>query len=99
MSRIRLAPQCSGRSTILLIGLAALLIIVARATSAEDTATHRAYLPIAAGKPGFGVAPLGSGFNQVTEVTHAGDDRLFVAERAGVVKGLHPDGRLSLIHI
>jgi glucose/arabinose dehydrogenase len=95
MSRIRLAPQCSGRSTILLIGLAALLIIVARATSAEDTATHRAYLPIAAGKPGFGVAPLGSGFNQVTEVTHAGDDRLFVAERAGVVKVLHPDGHVT----
>ena len=95
MSRIRLAPQCSGRSTILLIGLAALLIIVARATSAEDTATHRAYLPIAAGKPSFGVAPLGSGFNQVTEVTHAGDDRLFVAERAGVVKVLHPDGHVT----
>ncbi|MEZ4518024.1 MAG: PQQ-dependent sugar dehydrogenase [Chloroflexota bacterium] len=39
---------------------------------------------------------MGSGFNEVTAITHAGDDRLFVAEQAGRIKILHPDGRITL---
>ncbi len=42
------------------------------------------------------MTPAGGGFNSVTEVTHAGDGRLFVAERAGVVKILHPDGTINV---
>ena len=53
------------------------------------------YLPVATDLTQFSMTPVGSGFNTVTEVTHAGDDRLFVAERAGLVKILHPNGQIT----
>ncbi|MGA7096927.1 MAG: PQQ-dependent sugar dehydrogenase [Acidimicrobiia bacterium] len=40
---------------------------------------------------------IGEGFDQGTVVTApAGDDRLFITERIGVIKILHPDGETSL---
>ncbi len=54
------------------------------------------FLPVTVGRPTFSIAPVGEGFSQVTAINHAGDGRLFVAERAGVVKILHPDGRITI---
>ena len=95
MSRSRITLLHFGRATILLIALAALLTLFASSTAAEENVTYRAFFPVAADSTRFGAVPLGHGFNQVTDVTHAGDDRLFVAERAGVIKILHPDGRVT----
>ena len=84
------------RCLALFASLAVFIVLLARPAAAEPTQIVRAYLPVAASWPsGFAAAALGSGFNQVTEVTHAGDDRLFIAERHGVVKILHPDGRIT----
>ncbi len=67
----------------------------AGSAAASGAATSRVFLPLALDRATFRASPLGSGFQQVTEITDAGDDRLFIAERAGVVKILHPDGRIT----
>ena len=84
-------------------GLAALLLLLA-AIAVQGAATgnaagdtlHRAFVPLTAGKAAFSATPLPGRFNQVTAITHAGDDRLFVAEREGRVKVIHPDGRAGV---
>ena len=84
-------------------GLAALLLLLA-AIAVQGAATgnaagdtlHRAFVPLTAGKAAFSATPLPGRLNQVTAITHAGDDRLFVAEREGRVKVIHPDGRAGV---
>ncbi len=80
--------------------MAALLLLAAGLAAAGAPVAPRAgdtvYVPLTVGRPAFTLTPVGSGFNQVTEVTHAGDDRLFVTERAGVIKILHPDGSINV---
>lgn len=73
-----------------------LLLLVALGSAFTVRAeTFRVFLPLATHYAPFTVTPLGDGFAQVTAVTHAGDERLFIVERAGRVKILHPDGRIS----
>jgi len=81
------------RITVLLLSFALFTVLLGRPAVAQPQS--RAYLPLAVGRPAFSATPVGGGFRQVTEVTHAGDERLFVAERAGLVKILHPDGRIT----
>ena len=66
------------------------------ATATTADAPHRAFVPLTAGKAAFSATPLPGRFNQVTAITHAGDDRLFVAEREGRIKIIHPDGRATV---
>ena len=76
--------------------LVALVALAAASSGATQTAGGAVYLPFATGSmPRFELTPVGGGFNSVTDVTHAGDDRLFIAEQAGVIKILHPDGRIN----
>ena len=77
------------------IVLTVVLLVVARPTGAGGDQTNRVFVPLAAGKAAFSATPLGV-FNQATAITHAGDDRLFVAERDGRIKIIHPDGRTSV---
>lgn len=89
--RSRSHPRLS--LTLALLGLClAAAGLRARATTDDG----RVFLPLAIGRPAFAAVPLGSGFDQVTAITHAGDDRLFVVERAGRIKVLHPDGHVTL---
>ncbi len=83
------------RPALLLLPLLVLVLALGRPAAASHDAVSRVFLPMAVDRATFRASPLGSGFNQVTEVTHAGDDRLFIAERPGVVKILHPDGRIT----
>ena len=76
--------------------LTIMLLAVAVAVSPAQGASGLIYLPVAVGRPAFTMTPIGEGFHLVTEVTHAGDARLFVVEQAGVVKILHPDGHISI---
>jgi glucose/arabinose dehydrogenase len=87
----------AGRLSLLLI-LVAMAVIISLVPRAAGQSGGHIYLPILVSPPAsvFGVTPLGSGFDQATSITHAGDARLFVAERAGRIKILHPDGRISL---
>lgn len=83
-------------SGLLLLLLGLIVIAVARPTAAGDADTRRVFVPLAAGKATFSATPLPGVFNQVTAITHAGDDRLFVAEREGRVKIIHPNGRVTV---
>lgn len=76
-----------------------LLLVAGAATAREETALvplGQIYLPVAARAERLVVVPVGEGFEYVTEITHAGDDRLFVVERSGVIRILHPDGHISV---
>ena len=55
------------------------------AVSLTTIAALIAPLPAAAGQP-FGVSLLQGGYNQPLYMTHAGDSRLFVVEKGGLVK-------------
>lgn len=81
--------------TILVVLLPMMTAFAAREPQTKD-ASNQIFLPMAADLTGLAVVPIGQGFNYVTEVTHAGDERLFVAEQAGVIKILHPDGRITV---
>ena len=89
-TRKRLAAQ-----VIPLLGLIVSLVIAGGPARAGDDQASRVFVPLAAGKAAFSATPLGV-FNQATAITHAGDDRLFVAEREGRIKIIHPDGRTSV---
>lgn len=75
-----------------------MLLLLARAFSKEVTAsgtiTYKSYVPLAA-YSGLWAQAVGPGFDQPTSVANAGDPRLFIVERAGRVKVLQPDGRVS----
>ena len=88
-------PTTTRLLTLLLLPLVLILVLLGRPVAAADAGASRVFLPFALDRATFRASPLGSGFNQVTEVTDAGDDRLFIAERPGVVKILHPDGRIT----
>ena len=87
-------PPWQRGATACLLTLSLALILASRA-AAVGSATARVFVPLAAGKAAFSATPLGV-FNQATAITHAGDDRLFVAEREGRIKIIHPDGRTSV---
>lgn len=88
-------PPLWPRAAAALTIIAVILACLAAHTGAARAQQSALYLPLAVGRPPF-ATPLGAGFDQVTAVTHAGDDRLFVVERAGRVKTLHLDGRVTL---
>jgi len=83
-----------------LVILTCMVLLIARLSviAAQDNQTRATqsivYLPSITHVSGL--TPIGEGFNYVTEITHAGDKRLFVAEQAGIVKILHPDGRITV---
>lgn len=61
----------------------------------EAAGTTVLALPVVIGPAGFQATPVGSGFNEVVAVTHAGDGRLFIGERAGRVLVMQPNGLIS----
>ena len=85
----------SARPAVLAVALLLVGLLI-HALGARAQQTPPLYLPAIIGRPAFAAVPMGAGFDQVTAVTHAGDARLFVAERAGRIKLLHPDGRVTL---
>ncbi|HOU42104.1 MAG TPA: PQQ-dependent sugar dehydrogenase [Promineifilum sp.] len=80
--------------------MAGLLLLLAsltlRPATARPAASGRVFVPLAAGKVAFGATAIPGTYNEVTAITHAGDDRLFIGEREGRVKILHPDGRVTV---
>ncbi len=94
MNRPRPSAVRAAGLILLLLALAAL--VVARQVMARPAASGRVFVPLAAGKSVFGATALPGAFNQVTAITHAGDDRLFVGEREGRIKIIHPDGRVTV---
>ncbi|MEZ4518029.1 MAG: PQQ-dependent sugar dehydrogenase [Chloroflexota bacterium] len=46
--------------------------------------------------PAIRTEPVGAGFTLPVSITHAGDERLFVAQRNGVIHVMQPDGTSSV---
>src|SRR5678816_1461419 len=42
-----------------------------------------------------GLQTFATGFNNPVEITHAGDDRLFVVEKGGAIQILNPNGTIE----
>jgi len=72
-----------------------MVVLLSALHATAQTQTHSVYLPLATGGRAFGTVPVGQGFYTPTGITHAGDDRIFVAERGGHIQILHPDGRTT----
>lgn len=75
------------------LALFAVMIMFLAHRAMANNHTYSAYLPLAIGQRNFNIEPAGQGFYVVTGITHAGDERIFVAERGGRIQILHPDGR------
>lgn len=45
--------------------------------------------------PIIGIEEIASGFNQPLDIQNAGDDRLFIVEKEGMIKILNPDGSIN----
>lgn len=51
--------------------------------------------PRAAANPSLALQPVAGSFNRITDIAHAGDDRLFIVEQRGVIIVLQTDGTRS----
>ena len=95
-----ITPMNHQRLTVFrILSLAAVMIIMAALTTTTKSqgSSNSVYLPSLVSQPtGFAAVPMGDNFSVVTAVTHAGDDRLFIAEQPGRIKILHPDGRITI---
>lgn len=54
------------------------------------------YLPVVPGPRPFSATPTAATFFFVTDISQAGDGRLFIAERDGAIRILHPSGATSV---
>ena len=79
--------------SILLLGLC--LLPGGRTAGQNGAAQLASYLPVIIGLPAFHVVPTMATFNAVTDITNAGDDRLFVTERDGLIQILHPSDAVT----
>ncbi len=70
------------------------IIIIAGMLAPHQSAANAEVIPPDSPKVSVGLAPFASGFTQPVFVTHAGDDRLFVVEQAGVIKIIKNDAVL-----
>lgn len=81
-----------------LLGLAVLLGAGRNARATSEAPANAIFLPYV-GKPRppqFEFTPFAQGFGlTITDIAHAGDDRLFVANREGKVFIVRPDGSVS----
>ena len=78
-----------------LVGFLAFFVVLFLSVPARGAGEHRIYLPLFVLPDVFTVTPSEIEFNLVTSITHAGDDRLFVVSRGGVINVVQPTGGVS----
>lgn len=84
---------------ILCIAGLGLLVTAVSAGQARSAGGHQAYLPLVNNfqyPPTLQLVPFAQGFETeaITDIAHAGDDRLFVTERAGVIRVVLSNGTI-----
>ncbi len=95
------SPFNPARRLWLALSLLALVIIVAAsgANATDDATPSKIYMPLVRVEPGppqFEFTPLVDlGDLTITDIASAGDERLFVATREGIVRIVYPDGRVA----
>lgn len=77
---------------LLVAGLAGSAAATPPAAPAVDT---RLLLPLVVGPPSFTATPSAVAFDRITDIASAGDGRLFIAERGGIVRVVQPSGAVS----
>ncbi len=93
-------------NTVILLGIAMICltvigiltwrqVVIAQTDGEWSGGSSTTYLPLLKVPPPL-AAPYTNGFNYPTFVTHAGDERLFVVQKDGVIHILHPNGQTSV---
>lgn len=83
------------RVLLILLPILATIVWTAHAGRPAAAPSTTVRLPFITSPEPLVATALGGSFNQVVAVADAGDDRLFIAQRDGVVKILHPDGDIT----
>lgn len=83
--------------TVILLGLIGIVAMKSAAASQPpgETAT-RLLLPMVIRPNQIRAEPVGEGFIQVTAIESAGDERLFIVQRQGVIKVMEPTGETAV---
>jgi glucose/arabinose dehydrogenase len=86
-------------TSVLTVGLGVIVVmfLFGRNSTAAIESESDLFLPvvIVAAPPEFAAEPSTALFDTVTDITHAGDSRLFVVERIGRIQVVQPDGSAS----
>lgn len=69
-----------------------LILAVRPGQGAESSAI---FLPLMLAPREFEITPAVGSFGPITDITHAGDDRLFVVEKAGKISVIQPQGNIT----
>lgn len=69
-----------------MVSFAAGLVLAAGALIPQTSAANADVIPPNSPQVSISLSPFASGFTQPVFITHAGDDRLFVVEQAGIIK-------------
>lgn len=77
---------------LLFILLGATLQVACVAAGSAESQPSQALIPVVTAPGFFEAEPVGAGFSLVVSIEHAGDERLFVAQRTGEIFVLQPDG-------
>lgn len=95
--QLRNGQKMAAAGTVVILVASLLTLISSRisARSATEVETGT-FLPVVMIPDEFRIIVTPATFVSVTDISNAGDDRLFVAERAGTIRILHPDGSSSL---
>lgn len=80
---------------LLLFVIPLLTLFLALQSTTEANTPSNLYLPSVQNPQLFGTTPTVGTFTDVTTITHAGDERLFVAEKPGRIRVMQADGSLS----
>lgn len=83
----------TGLSFLLLILVLSITMSSSRRAAADEPATL--FLPAITRPAALATKAFGSDFNQVVGIADPGDGRLFITERDGRIKILHPDGKIT----
>ncbi len=91
-----------GRGTAVFTLLAFMLLtlpgFIARQTPASartNGGSNQVFLPVVMKADVFSITPISNEFSNITFITNAGDERLFIVQKEGLIRILHPDGQNS----
>ena len=89
-------PRVAHGVRVLFFGLFLGLLSIVTISQARGGGGFNTFLPLVSMPRGLGVIPSEMTFESITDIDNVGDERIFVTERAGLVKVIQPDGSVSI---
>jgi len=81
--------------SVILLFFGLISISITPSTNAEAVGENAIFVPIILSPREFEANLISSEFTSIAHITHAGDDRLFIVERNGLIKILHPNNTIT----